>query len=195
MGCPVPKICKTGAGAALLREPDRAVEVARAAIEGSGLPVTVKLRSGLEPGDRSGFDLARAPRRRGGGRRRSASTPARRPCTTRASPTTSWPASWLERDRRPDDHLRRAALRRRRAARLRGVRRRRGDDRPGRRSARRGSSRSSPAVATARRAATRSWPSSAGCSTAPRSTGASARVAEPAQVLPLVPRPARHHGP
>jgi nifR3 family TIM-barrel protein len=59
MGCPVPKVCKTGAGAALLAEPDRAVAVARAAREGSGLPVTVKLRSGLRPGDRSGFELAR----------------------------------------------------------------------------------------------------------------------------------------
>jgi tRNA-dihydrouridine synthase B len=58
MGCPVPKICKSGAGAALLRDPDRAVEVARAARDGSGLPVTVKLRSGLEPGDRSGLELA-----------------------------------------------------------------------------------------------------------------------------------------
>jgi len=58
MGCPVPKVCKTGAGAALLRDPDLAVAVARGAIEGSGLPVTVKLRSGLEPGDRSGFELA-----------------------------------------------------------------------------------------------------------------------------------------
>jgi tRNA-dihydrouridine synthase B len=58
MGCPVPKICKSGAGAALLRDPDRAVEVARAARDGSGLSVTVKLRSGLEPGDRSGLDLA-----------------------------------------------------------------------------------------------------------------------------------------
>ena len=58
MGCPVPKICKSGAGAALLRDPDRALAVARAAIEGSGLPVTVKVRSGLEPGDRSGYDLA-----------------------------------------------------------------------------------------------------------------------------------------
>ena len=59
MGCPVPKVLKTGAGAALLREPERAIAVARAAIEGSGLPVTVKLRSGLEPGDACGVELAR----------------------------------------------------------------------------------------------------------------------------------------
>src|SRR3984885_14004323 len=59
MGCPVPKVCKTGAGAALLAEPGRAVAVARAAARGSGLPVTVKLRSGLRPGDRSGIELAR----------------------------------------------------------------------------------------------------------------------------------------
>ena len=59
MGCPVPKVLKTGAGAALLGEPERAVAVARAAHEGSGLPVTVKLRSGIEPGDRSGLELAK----------------------------------------------------------------------------------------------------------------------------------------
>jgi nifR3 family TIM-barrel protein len=59
MGCPVPKVLKTGAGAALLREPARAVAVARAAAEGSGLPVTVKLRSGMDSGDRSGLELAR----------------------------------------------------------------------------------------------------------------------------------------
>ena len=59
MGCPVPKVCKTGAGAALLDDPDLAVAVARAAREGSGLPVTVKLRSGRRPGDRSGVALAR----------------------------------------------------------------------------------------------------------------------------------------
>src|ERR1700760_3609761 len=58
MGCPVPKVCKTGAGAALLADPDRAVAVARAAREGSGLPVTAKLRSGAQPGERSGYDLA-----------------------------------------------------------------------------------------------------------------------------------------
>ncbi|HEX8648238.1 MAG TPA: tRNA-dihydrouridine synthase family protein [Thermoleophilaceae bacterium] len=58
MGCPVRKVCKTGAGASLLDDPDRAVAIARAAGEGSGLPVTVKLRSGQRPGERSGFDLA-----------------------------------------------------------------------------------------------------------------------------------------
>ena len=59
MGCPVRKVCKTGAGAALLEEPDLAVAIAKAAGEGSGLPVTVKLRPGQRPGERSGIDLAR----------------------------------------------------------------------------------------------------------------------------------------
>jgi tRNA-dihydrouridine synthase B len=67
MGCPVPKVCKTGAGAALLAEPGRAVAVARAAVDGAAEarsdtggppPVTVKLRSGQRPGDTSGFELA-----------------------------------------------------------------------------------------------------------------------------------------
>jgi tRNA-dihydrouridine synthase B len=59
MGCPVKKVCKTGAGAALLEDPSRAIAIARAAGEGSGLPVTVKLRPGRAPGDRAGVDLAR----------------------------------------------------------------------------------------------------------------------------------------
>jgi nifR3 family TIM-barrel protein len=58
MGCPVRKVRKTGAGAELLRDHELALALARGAIEGSGLPVTVKLRSGIEAGDRSGFDLA-----------------------------------------------------------------------------------------------------------------------------------------
>ena len=64
MGCPVPKVRKTGAGAELLSDPDRAVALARAAVEGAGegpgggIPVTVKLRSGLRPGESSGYDVA-----------------------------------------------------------------------------------------------------------------------------------------
>jgi tRNA-dihydrouridine synthase B len=74
MGCPVPKVRKTGAGAGLLADPDLAVAVTRAAREGaaegarerevdgtpggSEIPVTVKLRSGLRAGDTSGFVLA-----------------------------------------------------------------------------------------------------------------------------------------
>ena len=59
MGCPVPKVCKTGAGAALLSDPRRAVALARAAAKGSGLPVTVKLRTGQRPDDHSGVETAR----------------------------------------------------------------------------------------------------------------------------------------
>ncbi len=59
MGCPVRKVVKTGAGVALLERPGLAVAIARAAREGAaGRPVTVKLRSGMRQGDRSGFDLA-----------------------------------------------------------------------------------------------------------------------------------------
>jgi tRNA-dihydrouridine synthase B len=59
MGCPVRKVCKTGAGAALLEDPAKAVALARAAAQGSGLPITAKLRPGRTPGDRSGVELAR----------------------------------------------------------------------------------------------------------------------------------------
>ncbi|HWX75299.1 MAG TPA: tRNA-dihydrouridine synthase [Solirubrobacteraceae bacterium] len=63
MGCPVPKVRKTGAGAALLDDHERALAVARAAVEGAEgergrLPVTAKLRIGLRPGERSGLELA-----------------------------------------------------------------------------------------------------------------------------------------
>jgi tRNA-dihydrouridine synthase len=58
MGCPVPKVCRTGAGAALLADGDRAVALAAAAVEGGGLPVTVKLRSGWRAGETDGVALA-----------------------------------------------------------------------------------------------------------------------------------------
>ena len=60
MGCPVKKVRKTGAGAELISDPDLAVAVAAAAVEGAaGRPVTVKIRSGLVAGDTSGVDVGR----------------------------------------------------------------------------------------------------------------------------------------
>jgi tRNA-dihydrouridine synthase len=60
MGCPVKKVCKTGAGASLLEDQDKAVALARGAVEGGGgIPVTVKVRSGQRPGERTGVTLAR----------------------------------------------------------------------------------------------------------------------------------------
>lgn len=58
MGCPVRKVLKTGSGAALIDDPDRAVALCVAAREGSGLPVTCKVRSGTKTGDTRGLDLA-----------------------------------------------------------------------------------------------------------------------------------------
>ena len=98
MGCPVRKVCRTGAGAALLDDPDRAVQIARAASEGSGLPVTVKLRPGREPGDRAGVGWRGAWWRRPAWRA-SRSTRATPPSSTRAHPTTRSRASSSRRSR------------------------------------------------------------------------------------------------
>ena len=76
MACPVRKVVKTGAGAALLAEPERAagmVSAVVAAVERAGpgrpVPVTVKIRAGLREGDGLGRG-AGAAARRGGSRGR-----------------------------------------------------------------------------------------------------------------------------
>jgi tRNA-dihydrouridine synthase B len=60
LACPVRKVMKAGAGAALLGEPGRAVRVvaAAAAVLPERVPLTVKLRSGLSGDDQAGLDLA-----------------------------------------------------------------------------------------------------------------------------------------
>jgi len=60
MACPVRKVVKTGAGAALLGDHDRAAAMVRevAAAVGPEVPVTVKLRAGLREGDEAGRRLA-----------------------------------------------------------------------------------------------------------------------------------------
>ena len=51
-GCPVRKVTKTGAGATLLDDPDRAARIVSAISDVVDLPVTVKLRRGLRNGSR-----------------------------------------------------------------------------------------------------------------------------------------------
>jgi nifR3 family TIM-barrel protein len=47
MGCPVKAVCQTGSGSALINEPELAIDIVQATIDGSeGLPVSVKTRIG-----------------------------------------------------------------------------------------------------------------------------------------------------
>ena len=50
MGCPVPKVRRTGAGAQLLRDPELALALARGAAEGSGLPIRLSTVELIEIG-------------------------------------------------------------------------------------------------------------------------------------------------
>lgn len=59
MGCPMPKITGSGAGSALLKEPKLCGQIVRAVKEASGLPVTVKLRSGWEKGQINALEVAK----------------------------------------------------------------------------------------------------------------------------------------
>jgi len=56
-GCPVKKVTKTGAGATLLEDPERACRVISAVAEAVSVPVTVKMRRGLQNGSRSCLEL------------------------------------------------------------------------------------------------------------------------------------------
>ncbi len=56
-GCPVRKVTKTGAGATLLDEPDRACRVVGAVAEAVSVPVSVKMRRGVADGSRTCLDV------------------------------------------------------------------------------------------------------------------------------------------
>ena len=64
-GCPVKKVTKTGAGATLLDDPDRAARIVSAITETVDIPVSVKLRRGSRR-------VTRLPRRRAQGSSRRA---------------------------------------------------------------------------------------------------------------------------
>jgi len=56
-GCPVRKVTKTGAGATLLEDPDRACRIVERVSDAVSIPVTVKMRRGLENGSRTALEL------------------------------------------------------------------------------------------------------------------------------------------
>jgi tRNA-dihydrouridine synthase B len=56
-GCPVKKVTKTGAGATLLEDPDRACAIVEAVAGAVDVPVSVKMRRGLEDGSRTALTL------------------------------------------------------------------------------------------------------------------------------------------
>jgi tRNA-dihydrouridine synthase B len=56
-GCPVRKVTKTGAGATLLDDPDRACRLVEAVAGAVSVPVSVKMRRGLEDGSRACLDV------------------------------------------------------------------------------------------------------------------------------------------
>ncbi len=61
MGCPVPKVVKSGDGSALMRDPAKAAAIVRAVAEGAGgLPVTVKTRAGWDKGSVNCVEFCKA---------------------------------------------------------------------------------------------------------------------------------------
>lgn len=59
MGCWVPKVCKTGAGAALLKDPQLAERIVASVVRAVKVPVTVKVRAGWDYSLFAAPDLAK----------------------------------------------------------------------------------------------------------------------------------------
>ncbi len=60
MGCPAPKIVNNGDGSTLMKKPELAQEIVRAAVCGAkGTPVTVKIRSGWDEDNINAVDFAK----------------------------------------------------------------------------------------------------------------------------------------
>ena len=59
MGCPVPKVVKTGAGSALMQNPQKAYEIVKAVVDAVKKPVTVKMRLGFDKDNINVVEMAK----------------------------------------------------------------------------------------------------------------------------------------
>lgn len=59
MGCPVKPVVRRGAGAALMKEPEKVRLIVQTARRAVGLPLTVKIRSGWSPKEKNALEIAR----------------------------------------------------------------------------------------------------------------------------------------
>ncbi len=59
MGCPVKPVIRRGAGAALMRQPERVRLIVREARRTVRIPLTVKIRSGWSPNEKNALEIAR----------------------------------------------------------------------------------------------------------------------------------------
>ncbi len=60
MGCPVPKVCKTGGGSAMMADPASAARLVAGMVRAVRIPVTCKMRLGWDAENLTAPDLARA---------------------------------------------------------------------------------------------------------------------------------------
>ncbi|MFA5044234.1 MAG: tRNA-dihydrouridine synthase [Kiritimatiellia bacterium] len=87
-GCPVAKVVAKGAGAALIKHPEKIAQIVRAIKQAVALPVTVKTRLGLAPDRMNISEIAQAVEESGG----SAIAIHARFVTGRHSGQADWPA-------------------------------------------------------------------------------------------------------
>jgi tRNA-dihydrouridine synthase B len=59
MGCPAKKVCSVAAGSALMGEPQTVARIFDAVVDAVQVPVTVKIRTGVDPQNRNALQIAR----------------------------------------------------------------------------------------------------------------------------------------
>ena len=59
MGCPAKKVCNRQAGSALLEHPNLVRQILKAVVAGVDVPVTLKIRTGPNPQNRNGVEIAK----------------------------------------------------------------------------------------------------------------------------------------